>query len=171
MSSGSSMWVGPGFSSRAVRNARATVSGMASARPTRVVHLVTGSSIRGMSTSWWDSLWSLSDPVWPVMATIGARSRNASAIPVTRLVAPGPSVAIATAGRPVRRPWTSAMNAAPCSWRVVTWVMRVSSARASRMSIVSSPGTENTHSQPSAARQSTRSWAAVGRGSVGMRPV
>ncbi len=69
------MWVGPGFSSRAVRNARATVSGIASARPTRVVHFVTGPNIRGMSTSWWDSLCSLSEPVWPVIATIGARSR------------------------------------------------------------------------------------------------
>ena len=171
MSSGSSMCVGPGFSRRAVRNARATVSGIASGRPTRVVHFVTGSSIRGMSTSWCDSLWSLSEPVWPVIATIGARSRNASAIPVTRLVAPGPSVAIATAGRPVSRPWTSAMNAAPCSWRVVTCRMRLSSASASRMSIVSSPGTENTHSQPSAARQSTSRREAVGRGSVGMTQV
>ena len=32
---------------------------------------------------------------------------------------------------------------------------------ASRTSIVSSPGTEKTYSQPSAARQSTRRWAAV----------
>src|SRR5262245_30315464 len=31
------------------------------------------------------------------------------------------------------------------------------------MSIVSSPGTEKTYSQPSAARQSTRRWAAVRR--------
>ena len=38
-------------------------------------NLVTGSSMRGMSTSWWDSLWSLSEPVWPVIATMGARSR------------------------------------------------------------------------------------------------
>ena len=48
-------------------------------------------------------------------ATIGARSRDASAMPVRRFVAPGPRVAMATAARPVRRPWTSALNAAPCS--------------------------------------------------------
>src|SRR6186713_2993537 len=63
------------------------------------------------------------------------------------------------------------MNAAPCSCRVVTCLIRVSSARASRMSIVSSPGTEKTHSQPSAARQSTRRRAAVGRGSDVIGPV
>src|SRR5262245_24372246 len=56
------------------------------------------------------------------------------------------------------------MNAAPCSWRVVTWRTVEWSASASSTSIVSSPGTENTHSQPSAARQSTRRWAAVRRG-------
>src|SRR5688500_13149667 len=53
------------------------------------------------------------------------------------------------------------MKAAPCSWRVVTW--RICSLRlsASRTSIVSSPGTEKTHSQPSASRHSTRRSAAV----------
>ena len=50
-----------------------------------------------MSTNWWASLWILSEPAWPVIATIGAWSRKASAMPVTRFVAPGPSVAIATA--------------------------------------------------------------------------
>src|SRR5262245_6515861 len=53
------------------------------------------------------------------------------------------------------------MKAAPCSWRVVTWRTPVWTLRASRTSMVSSPGTENTYSQPSAARQSTRRWAAV----------
>src|SRR5665811_2139807 len=38
------------------------------------------------------------------MVALGALSRWASAIPVTRLVAPGPRVDIATAARPVRRP-------------------------------------------------------------------
>src|SRR5437763_16950426 len=53
------------------------------------------------------------------------------------------------------------MKAAPCSWRVVMWRTSARLPSASRMSIVSSPGTENTYSQPSAARHSTRSWAAV----------
>ncbi len=109
------MWVGPGFSSSATRKALRTISGIASARSTRVFHFVTGPNMRTTSTTWWASLWSLSEPAWPVSATIGARSRKASAIPVTRFVAPGPRVAMATAARPVRRPWTSAMNAAPCS--------------------------------------------------------
>ena len=98
------MWVGPGFASCATRNALATISGIASARCTRVVHLVIGSSIRGMSMYWCDSLCILSIAVCPVSATIGARSRYASAMPVMRFVAPGPSVDIATAQRPVRRP-------------------------------------------------------------------
>src|SRR4051812_7688633 len=53
------------------------------------------------------------------------------------------------------------MNAAPCSWRGGTGRIEMWSTRGSRMSIVSSPGTEKTYSQPSATRQSTRRWAAV----------
>src|SRR4029077_12493449 len=91
----------------------------------------------------------------------------ASATPVRRLVAPGPRVAIATATRPVSLPWTSAMNAAPRAWRVVTCRISGRRDRASRTSIVSSPGTEKTYSQPSAARHSTSRAAAVrGRPSV-----
>src|SRR5207248_5472300 len=51
-----------------------------------------------------NTLWNFSDETWPVSATIGAWSRYASAMPVMRFVAPGPSVDIATAQRPVRRP-------------------------------------------------------------------
>ena len=102
--SGSSMCAGPGFSRVATRNALLTISGIAPTRSTRVFHLVTGSNILTMSTTWCASLWSFSDDAWPVIATIGARSRNASAMPVTRFVAPGPRVAIATAQRPVSRP-------------------------------------------------------------------
>jgi len=44
---------------------------------------------------------------WPVMATIGIESSFASAIAVSRLVAPGPEVPKQTAGWPVARamPW------------------------------------------------------------------
>ena len=117
---------------------------MVAGRSTRWFHFVMGPNSRTMSTYWWDSLWTLPRAAWPVRATIGARSRNASATPVTRLVAPGPSVAMATAACPVRRPWTSAMKAAPCSWRVVMWRIRSVRDSASRTSIVSSPGTEKT---------------------------
>src|SRR6478752_3300896 len=91
-------------------------------------------------------------------------------MPVMRFVAPGPRVDMATAAWPVNRPWTSAMNAAPCSWRVVTWRIRSDRLSASRTSIVSSPGTEKTYSQPSVSRHSTRRSAAVraGRGGEAM---
>src|SRR5258705_4566318 len=58
------------------------------------------------------------------------------------------------------------MNAAPCSWRVVMWRRAPCRLSASRTSIVSSPGTEKTYSQPSAARHSTSSAAAVRGASV-----
>mmetsp|Transcript_36610 Transcript_36610/g.91195 ORF Transcript_36610/g.91195 Transcript_36610/m.91195 type:complete len:204 (+) Transcript_36610:838-1449(+) len=54
---------------------------------------------------------------WPVMATMGTESRCASASPVTRLVAPGPDVAMHTATRPVHLAYPSAANTSPCSWR------------------------------------------------------
>ena len=60
-------------------------------------------------------------------------------MPVIRFVAPGPSVPRHTPARPVRRPWTSAMNAAPCSWRTMT-ISIDDSRRASTISSVSSPG-------------------------------
>ena len=47
---------------------------------------------------WCDSLCMRSRSDWPVSATSGARSRNASATAVTRLVAPGPERAQADPG-------------------------------------------------------------------------
>ena len=41
------------------------------------------------------------DGTWPVIATIGTESICASAIGVTKFVAPGPEVAIQTPTRPV----------------------------------------------------------------------
>src|SRR5207249_8062085 len=136
-------------------------AGIAGMRSIRTFHLVTGLNMSTMSTTWCASLCSLSEDAWPVSATIGARSRQASAMPVRRLVAPGPRVPMATAARPVRRPYTSAMNAAPCSWRTVMWRMASVWDKASRTSSVSSPGTEKTYSQPSASRQATSRSAAV----------
>jgi len=72
--SGSSMWVGPGF--RASRpECLANDLRIAPTRWTLVFHLVTGASIPTISTTWWASLWVLSELAWPVIATIGARSR------------------------------------------------------------------------------------------------
>ena len=59
------------------------------------------------------------------------------------LDAPGPRVARHTPARPARRPQTSAMKAAPCSWRTAT--KRIDESRsASFRSRVSSPGTPKT---------------------------
>src|SRR3954453_8560332 len=53
------------------------------------------------------------------------------------------------------------MNAAPCSWRVVTWRTDSERDSASRTPLVSSPGPEKTNSVPSDSRHSTSSEAAV----------
>ncbi len=56
-----------------------------------------------MSVSWKASEPISLLPTWPVMQTIGELSIIAVAMPVTRLVAPGPDVAIATPTWPVAR--------------------------------------------------------------------
>ena len=114
-SSGSSMCVDPGFSASATLKALRTTSGMIAGSPTRAFHFVMGRMISRTSMYWCDSLCIRSRSPCPVSTTTGARSRNASATPVMRLVAPGPSVAKQTPARPVRRPYASAMNAAACS--------------------------------------------------------
>ncbi|MNH46550.1 hypothetical protein D3C79_1093720 [compost metagenome] len=48
------------------------------------------------STSWKASVPTAAQATWPLMATRGTESSSASAKPVTRLVAPGPEVAIQT---------------------------------------------------------------------------
>ena len=52
------------------------------------------------------------------MATTGTESIYAVAIPVTRLVAPGPDVAKHTPTLPVALAYPSAAWLAPCSWLV-----------------------------------------------------
>ncbi len=73
-----------------------------------------------MSTSWKASVPIIACGTWPVMTTIGMESRQASAIAVTRLVAPGPLEAMHTAGWPEARATPCAMKPAPCSWRAST---------------------------------------------------
>ncbi len=62
---------------------------------------MTGSVIPAMSASWKPSVPIRLDGTCPVMATTGTESMYASASGVTRLVAPGPDVAMQTPGRPV----------------------------------------------------------------------
>ena len=103
------MWVGPGFCACATLNALRTTSGITAAECRRALNFVTGRSMSTTSMYWWDSLCMRSRSAWPVSATIGERSRNASATPVTRFVAPGPSVPRQTPAERVRRPYMSAM--------------------------------------------------------------
>jgi hypothetical protein len=62
--------------------------------------LTTGIVIPVTSASWKPSVPISSVRTWPVMNTVGTESIIASAIGVTRLVAPGPEVANATPTRP-----------------------------------------------------------------------
>ena len=56
-----------------------------------------------MSASWKASVPMRWVGTWPVMAISGVESRKASAIGVTRFVAPGPDVAMQTPTLPVTR--------------------------------------------------------------------
>ena len=76
-----------------------------------------GIVIPTMSASWKASEPMAAELTWPVMNTTAWESMWASAIAVTRFVAPGPEVAIATPTRPVARWYPWAAWPAPCSWR------------------------------------------------------
>src|SRR4029453_15760487 len=92
-----------------------------------------------VSISWNASVPTIARGTCPVTATSGIESSFASAIPVSRLVAPGPDVPKHTAGRPVARAMPWAMNAAPCSCRARTW--RIELARsASYIGRLAPPG-------------------------------
>jgi len=78
---------------------------------------------------------------WPVRAIIGIESSLASAMAVTRLVAPGPLEARQTSGRPETRAMPWAMKPAPCSWRHSTWWIVSLLDRASYMGRAAPPGT------------------------------
>ncbi|SLI41092.1 Uncharacterised protein [Mycobacteroides abscessus subsp. abscessus] len=67
----------------------------------RKLCLVIGMVMPEMSASWKASVPIRPRPTCPVMATIGTESIWASAIGVTRLVAPGPDVAMHTPTLPV----------------------------------------------------------------------
>ena len=69
---------------------------MSSGLVTRKLCLVIGIVMPRMSASWKASVPMAGPATWPVMATIGTESMCASAIGVTRLVAPGPEVAMQT---------------------------------------------------------------------------
>ncbi len=92
---------GPGRPVEARWNASAIVLGMSAGSVTRKLCLVTGCVIPQMSASWKASVPIRPRVCWPVIATTGTESMFASARGVTRLVAPGPEVAMHTPTRPV----------------------------------------------------------------------
>lgn len=92
---------GPGRPVEAMWKASAMVCGMSSALVTRKLCLVIGIVMPQMSASWKASVPIALEATWPVIATSGTESMCASAIGVTRLVAPGPEVAMQTPTLPV----------------------------------------------------------------------
>ena len=77
----------------------------------------------GLNTASWSISWNASMPndtrgLEPPMATSGAALVNASATPVSRLVAPGPEAPMHTPGLRITRPHACADSAAACSCRV-----------------------------------------------------
>ena len=91
---------GPGRPVEATWKASCTYSGIWRASVTWKECFTNGSVAPRMSASWKPSVPISSVRTWPVMKTVGTESSIASAIAVTRLVAPGPEVAKATPTRP-----------------------------------------------------------------------
>ena len=87
---------GPGRPVRAMWNASATTRGMSAGSVTRKLCFETGIVMPTMSASWNASVPMNDAPTWPVIATSGIESMFASAMGVTRFVAPGPDVAMHT---------------------------------------------------------------------------
>jgi hypothetical protein len=82
-------------------NAWRIAIGRSSAVMTNSLCFVTERVMPTVSHSWNASLPIAFVGTWPVIATIGIESMNASMSGVTRLVAAGPDVTSATPGRPV----------------------------------------------------------------------
>ena len=98
---GMSTSTAPGRPLAAMWKASAITRGMSSPSRTRKLCLVIGMVMPEMSASWKASVPISERPTCPVTATTGIESICASASGVTRLVAPGPEVAIMTPTFPV----------------------------------------------------------------------
>src|SRR5215831_1007035 len=114
---------------------------------------------------WMSASWNASDPIaplgtWPVIATIATESMYASAIGVTRLVAPGPEVAMQTPTLPVACAYPVAACPAPCSCR--TRMCRTFESKiGSYAGRIAPPGMPNMTSTPRDSSERTRAWAPV----------
>ena len=91
---------GPGRPVRAMWKALWIASGISRGSWIMIECLTIGIVMPETSASWKPSVPIRSVRTWPVMKTVGTESIIASAIGVTRLVAPGPLVASATPTRP-----------------------------------------------------------------------
>ena len=91
---------GPGRPVEAMWKASWMASGISIGSRIMIECLTTGMVMPVTSASWNPSVPSRSVRTWPVMKTVGTLSMIASAMAVTRLVAPGPDVASATPTRP-----------------------------------------------------------------------
>ncbi len=111
---------GPGRPVLARWNASAITLGMSAGSVTRKLCLVIGMVMPQMSASWKASVPMRPRVCCPVMATTGTESMFASASGVTRLVAPGPDVAMHTPTLPVACAYPVAAWPAPCSCRTRT---------------------------------------------------
>ncbi len=94
---------GPQRPVRATWNAALMTCGISWTSETSHECLTTGMVMPVMSHSWNASVPIRCERTCPVMQTSGVESIHASAIGVTRFVAPGPDVAIATPTRPDAR--------------------------------------------------------------------
>ena len=94
---------GPQRPVRATWNAALSTCGISSTSWTSHECFTIGIVTPTMSHSWKASVPIRCVRTWPVMQTSGVESIHASAIGVTRLVAPGPDVAIATPTLPDAR--------------------------------------------------------------------
>jgi len=103
MSTGRSISTGPGRPDVAIRIASTTACATSSARSIEIECLTSGCVMPITSASWKALVPRSVVFTWPVMNRVGVESIWASAIAVTRFVAPGPDVPIATPMRPVAR--------------------------------------------------------------------
>ena len=106
---------GPGRVALAARSIPCSISSTVSPNPAANDPLVTGANKRSSGTRWCVIVSIAAPGICAVTASIGARSSQAFATPVTRLVAPGPSVDAQTPGTPVICPTTCAIHAALAS--------------------------------------------------------
>ena len=155
---GRSTWVAPGFSFSAYLNAILIISLTVSGLTICLLLFVIGENMLTRSKNWWEVRCIRSVPTCPVIATRGAPSELASATPVTRLVAPGPSVDKQTPAFPVSLPYTSAIKAAPCSCLTVINLI-VEFWSAFMTSRFSSPGIPKIYLTPSFSRHFTNTSA------------